>query len=117
MLLTFSLKIIMNNVGDHFCPIVPPHIATQNRKKRKRSNHFKALAQQGLYFPPLLATQVSFKRNMLTASILHILIEMILMFPASATGIPLYSLQDTFGSLKEYTNFLKGMSPCTYALN
>ncbi|XP_062206059.1 uncharacterized protein LOC133907870 isoform X4 [Phragmites australis] len=57
---------------NHFCPIVPPHIATQNRRKRKRLNYFKALAQQ-----------------------------------ASETDLSLYSLQDMFESVKEYTNFLK----------
>ncbi|XP_062227625.1 uncharacterized protein LOC133925897 isoform X2 [Phragmites australis] len=58
---------------DHFCSIVPLHIAAQNRRKRKRLNHFKALKRQ-----------------------------------ASSAGISLYSLQDTFGSSREYTNFLKG---------
>ncbi|XP_062206073.1 uncharacterized protein LOC133907870 isoform X6 [Phragmites australis] len=60
---------------NHFCPIVPPHIATQNRRKRKRLNYFKALAQQ-----------------------------------ASETDLSLYSLQDMFESVKEYTNFLKEIS-------
>ncbi|CAO2038748.1 unnamed protein product [Urochloa humidicola] len=33
---------------DHFCPIVPTRIATENRAKRRRINQYKALARQVL---------------------------------------------------------------------
>ncbi|XP_062226224.1 uncharacterized protein LOC133924621 [Phragmites australis] len=36
---------------DHFCPIVSPYVATENRAKRRRVNRYKALSQQGHSYP------------------------------------------------------------------